>query len=63
MGLDEFSVAPAIVPMVKDAIRSISFDQARKLADSALKSETASEVLSHCRRLMRDVAPELMELV
>lgn len=63
MGIDELSVAPAAVPLVKDAIRSVRFTQAKQLADTALACRTAVAVLSHCRKLTRKVAPELLELI
>lgn len=63
LGVDEFSVAPSAVPLVKDAVRSIRQEQAIALADEALSCTSSVEVLSHCRILMREVAPEILELV
>lgn len=63
MGLDELSVAPAAVPLVKDAIRSVHFTRARELAEIALASRSAVEVLTLCRKLTREIAPELLELL
>jgi len=63
MGLDEFSVAPSAVPLVKDAVRAVTFAQAQALARTALTCRTAAEVLGHCRDLTREVAPEILELV
>jgi len=63
MGLDELSVAPAAVPLVKDAIRSVPLTKARELAAVALDSKTAVDVLSSCRKLTRESAPELLELI
>jgi len=63
LGLDEFSVAPSAVPLVKDAVRSVEYTRAKKLAETALSCETAVEVLGHCRELTRQVAPEILELV
>lgn len=63
LGVDELSVAPASVPLVKDAVRSVSFAQAKQLADTSLQCETASQVLELCRSLTRKMAPELLELV
>ena len=63
LGIDELSVAPISVPLVKDIIRHITFVQAKQLADEALQSESASEVLELCRKLTKKVAPELLELV
>lgn len=63
LNVDELSVAPAAVPMVKDAVRSVSFERARALSEQALECRNAAEVLALCRRLVGEVAPELLELV
>jgi phosphotransferase system enzyme I (PtsI) len=62
-GVDELSVAPSAVPLVKDAVRSVSFARAKELAVLALGCQTGAEVLEHCRKLTSEVAPELLELV
>lgn len=63
LGLDEVSMAPSAVPLFKDAVRSVSLEQATRLARTALRCRTASEVLGHCRRLIQETAPELLELI
>ena len=63
MGVDELSVAPSMVPLVKDAVRSVRYSSAKDLAKIALSCKSAVEVLSHCRRMMNEVAPEILELV
>ncbi len=63
MGIDELSVAPLAVPLVKDVVRSLKYSRARELADVALSCKSAVEVLSHCRKLTMEVAPELLELI
>jgi len=63
MGVDEFSVAPMAVPLIKDAVRSVRHTQAKNLAVKALSCQSAVEVLSLCRRLTRRVAPEILELI
>ncbi len=63
LGLDEFSVVPSTVPMIKDVIRSVNWTQARELADRALAASTAAEVLEYCRSLIQKTAPEILELV
>ncbi len=45
----ELSVAPVAVPLVKDAVRSITYDGAKKLAREALDSVTSEHVLELCR--------------
>ena len=63
LGVDELSVTPRAVPLVKDAVRSLDFSQAEVLAHSALACHTASDVLDRCRELTQEVAPEILELV
>lgn len=63
LGVDELSVAPSAVPLVKDSIRHLSYARAQSLADTALKCKSAAEVLEHCRRVTSEVAPELLELI
>jgi phosphotransferase system enzyme I (PtsI) len=61
--LDELSVAPAAVPLVKDVVRSVRHERARALAKAALECKSAAEVLELCRTLIREVAPEVLEFV
>ena len=63
LGVDEMSVAPQAVPLIKDAVRSVTFDECRDLARTALESRSGTDVLAHCRELLRDRAPELLELI
>jgi phosphoenolpyruvate-protein phosphotransferase (PTS system enzyme I) len=63
MGVDELSVAPVAVPLVKDAIRQITYEEAKELVRVADGCETSIEVLHHCRSLLRKTAPELMDLI
>lgn len=62
LGVDELSVAPWAVPLVKGAVRSVSREQAQGLADRALSSGSAAEVAGLCLDLTRETAPELLEL-
>lgn len=63
LGLDELSVSPAVLPVVKDAVRSITYSEAREIADAALYSQSAVDVQEMSRELARKVAPEILELV
>ena len=63
LGVDELSVSPAVLPLVKDAVRSITFSEARDIADAALYSQSAMDVQEMSRELARKVAPEILELV
>ncbi len=63
LGLDEFSVVPSSVPVIKDMIRNVSRAEARELAERALAASTATEVIELCRVLTARIAPEILELV
>ena len=63
LGVDEFSVSPSAVPIVKDVIRKIRYSEAEKLAKTILSSESAVDVLDRCRRMVEQIAPEILELV
>ncbi len=63
LGVDELSVAPGAIPLVKDAIRQVDFTRARQLAAAAAACALPEEVLELCRRLAAEAAPELLELV
>ncbi|MEI6971415.1 MAG: phosphoenolpyruvate--protein phosphotransferase [bacterium] len=62
LGIDELSVSPSAVPVIKDIIRSITMSQARDLAALAMEARSAVEVLEACRDLIRQTAPEILEL-
>ncbi len=61
LGVDELSAAPGLVPQVKYLIRRLKLSEARALAELALKSESASEILAHAQQLLKRVAPDLFE--
>ena len=63
LGIDELSMAPSSVPVVKDIVRSIVWEEARVLADDALAAGSATEVLGRCRKMIAAVAPEILELL
>lgn len=63
MGVDELSMAHTAVPLVKDAVRSVTIEEARNLAAVALACKCGAEVRIHCRKLMSDAAPELLQLI
>jgi phosphoenolpyruvate-protein phosphotransferase (PTS system enzyme I) len=63
LGVDEISVSPIAVPLVKDVIRKIRYSQAEALANSILASETPTDVAERCRQLIQTTAPEVLELV
>jgi phosphotransferase system enzyme I (PtsI) len=44
LGLDELSMTPSFIPAVKRLIRTVSMEQAQRIAERALECGTASEV-------------------
>ncbi|MBI3850710.1 MAG: phosphoenolpyruvate--protein phosphotransferase [Verrucomicrobia bacterium] len=61
LGVDELSATPPLVPQVKFIIRRLKMDEARALAEFALKCESATEILAHSQELARRIAPSLFE--
>lgn len=53
LGLDEFSVVSHVVPEIKKIIRSISYEDAKKIAKQVLKINTASEVEHYLTSFMK----------
>jgi multiphosphoryl transfer protein len=52
LGVRELSMAPPAIPVVKDAVRSLSLERAKRLADLALQRDSAASV----RALLSDLA-------
>ena len=61
LGVDELSAAPALVPPVKFLVRQLKLSEAKQLADFALESESAADILARCQELTREIAPGLFE--
>jgi phosphotransferase system enzyme I (PtsI) len=58
-GLKEFSVSPAVLPQIKQIIRSISMDAARDVARKALSFTSPDDTLSYLGEVTREVLPDL----
>lgn len=61
LGVNELSVAPQAVPQIKYLIRRIKMTEAREIAEAALRSESAAQILDRSQKLVRSVAPSLFE--
>ena len=61
LGITELSAAPGAVPQIKYLIRRLKMTEARELADFALGCESATEILTRCKKLATQVAPSLFE--
>jgi len=55
LGLDEFSVSPAAVPLIKQVVRLVTFKQARALADTALTLTTGKEIEEFSKRTLKEL--------
>lgn len=63
LGVDEFSMAPSAIPLVKHVIRSLRYTDAERLAQKALVCETGAAVLALCREWTEHTVPEILEFV
>ena len=61
LGVDELSAAPAVIDQVKYIIRRIKLTEARQLAETALTSESPTEIFARCIEFARQTAPSLFE--
>ena len=59
--IDEISTSPVVLPKVKKAIRSVSFTEAKKIAQKALEFSTGFEVRRYIDEQLKRLAPELAE--
>jgi len=59
LGVDELSVAPPTVPLIKFLIRRLKISEARELAAFALRCESSAEIMARCFDLAHRTAPEI----
>jgi phosphotransferase system enzyme I (PtsI) len=59
LGLDEFSVVPAVLPEIKKIIRSIKYREAKRIAQKALSFSTEEEVEEYLRQVIKEKFPEI----
>jgi phosphotransferase system enzyme I (PtsI) len=60
MGLRQLSVTPHNIPEIKKIIRSITLEEAKKVAQEALVLETARDVNNYLRDKTRRILPEVV---
>lgn len=61
LGLREFSVAPAIIiPEVKKIIRSVTYERAKEVAETACSYNDPAETTEYLRNITREIIPELI---
>ena len=61
LGVDELSASPPLVPQIKYMVRRLKLSEAQALAEFALNSESATEILAKCQELAWQSAPSLFE--
>jgi len=59
--IDEISMSPFVLPKVKKAIRSVSFKQAREIAQEALQFSTGLEVRQFLVSRLKAISKDLVE--
>jgi phosphotransferase system enzyme I (PtsI) len=63
LGVDELSISPPSVPIIKDVVRSLHYTECARLAEEALRAGTPDDILDKCRALLAKRAPEILELI
>lgn len=61
MGLRQLSVTPQNIPEIKNVIRTITLQDARHVADEAMRLESARDVSNYLREQYRRIFPEAAE--
>ncbi len=61
IGIDEISASPIILPKIKKVIRSVSYQQAKVIAERALEFDTGEEVRQYVLAEMKKISAELVE--
>jgi len=63
MGLEEFSTGSLYIPVIKKAIRSISYQTAKATAEIVLEMDTVGEIKRYLFEQMRELGMiELLEM-
>jgi phosphoenolpyruvate-protein kinase (PTS system EI component) len=61
--VDELSMAPSAIPVIKYIIRHSTFIEARSMAARALLCKTAGEVMEICKAELKKTIPDVIELI
>lgn len=63
LGIDELSMSYNLIPLVKRVLKHVTIGQAQELADHVrsmcTSGSSANEIMEHCRKSIRDLAPDL----
>jgi phosphotransferase system enzyme I (PtsI) len=60
LGLRQLSMTPQNIPEIKKIIRSITIEEAKQVAQEAMRFETARDVNNYLREQTRRILPELV---
>jgi phosphotransferase system enzyme I (PtsI) len=60
-GLDEFSMPPPRVSKIRELMRAVTFEEAKKIAENAAKLTTAKEVERYLQEELRRILKEDFE--
>ncbi|MBL7155695.1 MAG: phosphoenolpyruvate--protein phosphotransferase [Candidatus Omnitrophica bacterium] len=60
LGLDEFSTSPIVVPEVKRIVRSLRYEDAKKVAEKALTLSSSKEVIMYAKEKMEELVPKFV---
>ncbi|MFH1655412.1 MAG: phosphoenolpyruvate--protein phosphotransferase [Candidatus Omnitrophota bacterium] len=61
LGLDEFSMPPSVIPQIKQLLRSVTYEEAKKVAQHALTLSTGREVEEYSKRELKRLVPEILD--
>ncbi|HDZ77482.1 MAG TPA: phosphoenolpyruvate--protein phosphotransferase, partial [Candidatus Omnitrophica bacterium] len=59
MGLDKFSMPSKMIPQIKQLVRAVTMDQAKKIAEEVLTLSTGKEVEKFSKKKLREIIPEI----
>ncbi|MFA5388361.1 MAG: phosphoenolpyruvate--protein phosphotransferase [Candidatus Omnitrophota bacterium] len=62
LGLDEFSMSPVVVPEMKYVISNVKFEDAKKVAEEAMKLSTGEEVETFTNKRLNELVPLLKKI-
>jgi phosphotransferase system enzyme I (PtsI) len=60
MGLDEFSMSASSIPQVKKIIRSVTYEEAKMIADQALTMNTGNEIRAMVQEKMQKIGMNII---
>jgi len=63
LGFDQLSVAPSLIPDIKQSVRAVRFEECRALAEEALRCAEAAEVTALVHRRLGSEFSDLLRLI